>query len=176
MARRAGPTSPAGERLTGGEVRRHPAQQVECGRERAASDDLFQGPVQVVLDGGTLVDMLIGNVVKARDIPAAIYELAAGNPQRFLSARAAGSQVVDIPEQAQGMTQSFVCREWEPYGSPADILHAGRQEFPSFPASVLLNAPQLPFEQELCRVWTVPKGPAAQRAVRTTATRAAAAP
>ena len=121
-------------------------------------------PVQVVLDGGTLVDMLIGNVVKARDIPAAIYELAAGNPQRFLSARAAGSQVVDIPEQAQGMTQSFVCREWEPYGSPADILHAGRQEFPSFPASVLLNAPQLPFEQELCRVWNVPKGPASQRA------------
>jgi len=121
-------------------------------------------PVQVVLDGGTLVDMLIGNVVKARDIPAAIYELAAGNPQRFLSARAAGSQVADVPEQAQGMTQSFVCREWEPYGSPADILHAGRQEFPSFPASVLLNAPQLPFEQELCRVWNVPKGPASQRA------------
>jgi pimeloyl-ACP methyl ester carboxylesterase len=121
-------------------------------------------PVQVVLDGGTLVNVLVGNAVKAPDVPAAIYELAAGDPQRFLAARARGSAVPEVPEQAHGMTQSFVCREWEPYGSPDDILHAGLQEFPSFPASVLINAPQLPFEQELCRAWNVPEGPASQRA------------
>jgi pimeloyl-ACP methyl ester carboxylesterase len=121
-------------------------------------------PVQVVLDGGTLVNVLVGNAVKAPDVPAAIYELAAGNPRRFLAARAAGSAVSEVPEQAHGMTQSFVCREWEPYGSPADILQAGLQEFPSFPVSVLINAPQLPFEQELCRAWNVPEGPASQRA------------
>ena len=121
-------------------------------------------PVQVVLDGGTLVNVLVANTVKAPDVPAAIYELAAGNPQRFLAARAGGSAVPEVPEQAQGMTQSFVCREWEPYGSPADILQAGLQEFPTFPASVLVNAPQLPFEQELCREWNVPEGPASQRA------------
>jgi pimeloyl-ACP methyl ester carboxylesterase len=122
------------------------------------------GPVRVVLDGGTLVNVLVGNAVKAPDVPAAIYELAAGNPQRFLAARAAGSAIPEVVEQAHGMTQSFVCREWEPYGSPADILQAGLQEFPSFPASVLINAPQLPFEQELCRAWDVPEGPASQRA------------
>jgi pimeloyl-ACP methyl ester carboxylesterase len=121
-------------------------------------------PVRVVLDGGTLVNVLVGNAVKPPNVPAAIYEAAAGNPQRFLAARAAGSAVSEVPEQAHGMTQSFVCREWEPYGSPADILHAGLQEFPSFPATVLINAPQLPFELELCRAWDVPEGPASQRA------------
>jgi pimeloyl-ACP methyl ester carboxylesterase len=121
-------------------------------------------PVQVVLDGGTLVNMLVGNAVKPPDVPAAIHELAQGNPQRFLEARAAASVVAEVPEQAQGMTQSFVCREWEPYGSPAAIRRAGRQEFPRFPPSVLRNAPQLPFEAELCRVWNVPQGPASQRA------------
>jgi len=120
-------------------------------------------PVQVVLDGGTLVNVLVANAVKAPDVPAAIYELAAGNPQRFLAAQAAGSVVPEVPGQAHGMTQSFVCREWEPYGSPADILQSGLQEFPTFPASVLINAPQLPFEQELCEAWNVPEGPASQR-------------
>jgi pimeloyl-ACP methyl ester carboxylesterase len=120
-------------------------------------------PVQVVLDGGTLVNVLVGNTVKPPDAPAAIYELAAGNPRRFLAARAGGSEVPEVPEQAHGMTQSFLCREWEPYGSPADILQAGFREFPSFPASVLINAPQLPFARELCREWNVPEGPASQR-------------
>ena len=68
-----------------------------------------------------------------------------------------------VPEQALGMTHSFVCREWEPYGSPASILRAGRDVFPTWPASVLINAPQLPFQRELCREWNVPVGPASQR-------------
>ena len=120
--------------------------------------------VRVVLDGGTLVNMLVGNAVKPPDVPAALHELAHGNPRRFLETRAAGAVVAGISEQAQGMTQSFVCREWAPYGSTAAILHAGRQEFPGFPNSVLRNAPQLPFEHELCGVWKVPEGPASQRA------------
>ena len=43
------------------------------------------------------------------------------------------------------------------------ILRAGRQMFPTWPSSVLINAPQLPFEQELCKEWNVPAGPASQR-------------
>lgn len=119
--------------------------------------------VKVVLDGGTLVNMLVGNRPKPADWAVAIAELARGNPRRFLEARAAGAQVAAVPEQAQGMTQSFVCREWEPYGSPAATLRAGKREFPTLPASVLVNAPQLPFERELCRVWKVSPGPASQR-------------
>src|SRR4029434_1156915 len=120
-------------------------------------------PVQVVLDGGTVVNMLVGNTPKPADVPAAIWELAHGNPQRFLEARAAASVVAEVPEQAQGMTQSIVCREWVPYGSPDDILREGRRAFPAFPDSVLVQAPQIPFEHELCRVWNVPAGPASPR-------------
>lgn len=123
------------------------------------------GPaVTVVLDGGALLNMAVANRPKAQDLPAAIYELANGEPRTFLAARAAGAHVPDVVEQALGMTHSFVCREWEPYGSPAAILRAGRQAFPTLPDSVLINAPQLPFEHELCKAWNVPEGTASQRA------------
>lgn len=120
-------------------------------------------PVKVVLDGGTIVNMAVGNRPKAEDMPAALFKLANGDPRIFLETRAAGAGVAEVPEQAQGMTQSFVCREWEPYGLPPAILRAGRRVFPTLPDSVLINAPQLPFEHELCQVWNVPAGPPAQR-------------
>ena len=120
-------------------------------------------PVKVILDGGTLVNLLVGNVIKPPDVPAAIYELAEGKPERVLATRAAGATVPEVVEQAHGMTQSFVCSEWEPYGPPADILKEGRKAFPDFPDSILINAPQLPFQEELCQAWHVPKRPDSQR-------------
>ena len=120
-------------------------------------------PVKVVLDGGALVNMLVANRPKPADMPRALTELAHGNPQIMLGARAASAEVPAHPEQALGMTQSLVCREWEPYGSTADVLRAGKEEFPNWPDSVLVNAPQLPFEHELCQAWNVPKGPDSQR-------------
>jgi pimeloyl-ACP methyl ester carboxylesterase len=119
--------------------------------------------VKVVLDGGTIVDMLVGNVIKAPDVPRALYGLADGDAELFLKARAAASVVPEVIEQAQGMTQSFVCREWAPYGGPDEILKAGREVFPTLPDSVLRQPPQLPFEHQLCRVWKVPNGPPSQR-------------
>lgn len=122
------------------------------------------GPaVKVVLDGGTLVNMIVANQPKPGDMPAALTALAHGDARAFLQARAASAHVAAVPEQAQGMTQSIVCREWAPYGSPADILRAGKREFPAFPDSVLINAVQMPFEHELCKAWNVPAGPASQR-------------
>ncbi|HEY3675069.1 MAG TPA: alpha/beta hydrolase [Candidatus Tumulicola sp.] len=120
-------------------------------------------PVKVVLDGGTIVNMLVSNHPKAADVPRAITELANGNPQLFLQTRAAGAHVSEVPEQALGMTHSFVCGEWAPYGGPAAIWRAGKAEFPTWPDSVLINAPQLPFQNELCQAWNVPARPAAQR-------------
>src|SRR5581483_2789558 len=80
------------------------------------------GPaVKVILDGGTILNMVAANIPKPGDMPAAIVELANANPQKFFKARAAAAEVSAVPEQAQGMTQSFVCREWEPYGPPAAI-------------------------------------------------------
>jgi pimeloyl-ACP methyl ester carboxylesterase len=120
-------------------------------------------PVKVVLDGGTIVNMLVGNNIKPADVPRALHELANGDAQLVLKIRAAASEVPEVIEQAQGMTQSFICREWAPYGGPEDIRRAGKRVFPTFPDSVLRQAPQLPFEHRLCKVWDVPKGPASQR-------------
>jgi pimeloyl-ACP methyl ester carboxylesterase len=120
-------------------------------------------PVKVVLDGGTIVNMLVSNRPKAPYVPRAITELANGNPQMFLETRAAGAHVAEVPEQALGMTYSLACGEWAPYGGPAAIRRAGKSEFPTWPDSVLVNAPQLPFQNELCRVWNVPERPASQR-------------
>ncbi|MFB7448983.1 alpha/beta fold hydrolase [Streptomyces sp. NPDC056194] len=121
-------------------------------------------PVKVVLDGGALVNLLVadGGALPAVDVPAAIDELAHGNPQRFARAQAAGAAVPDVA-QAHGLTHSVVCSEWAPGFSESDLLEAGRRAFPGWPDSVLAHAPQLPFEYDLCRVWNVPDRTAIQR-------------
>ncbi|MFD5818233.1 alpha/beta fold hydrolase [Streptomyces sp. NPDC127038] len=119
-------------------------------------------PVKVVLDGGALVNLLVANAVPAVDVPAALDELAHGNPERFARARAAGATPV-IGEFAHGLTQSVACAEWVPGHTRADLLAAGRRAFPGWPDSVLAQAPQLPFEQDVCRVWNVPDRTPIQR-------------
>ncbi|MFE5945530.1 alpha/beta hydrolase [Streptomyces sp. NPDC056480] len=121
-------------------------------------------PVKVVLDGGTLVNLLVANgrLVPSADVPAALHELAAGNPERLARAQAAGATPA-IGEFAHGLTHSVACAEWAPGHSKRDLLEAGRRAFPGFPDSVLAHAPQLPFEHDLCRAWNVPDRTAVQR-------------
>ncbi|MFJ9610659.1 alpha/beta fold hydrolase [Kitasatospora sp. NPDC101176] len=119
-------------------------------------------PVEVVLDGGALVNLLVANAVKAVDVPAALDELAHGNPERFARAQAAGATPV-IGEFAHGLTQSVACAEWVPDHSEADLLRAGRRAFPDWPDTVLAQAPQLPFEHDVCRAWNVPDRTGVQR-------------
>ncbi|GAA1077951.1 alpha/beta fold hydrolase [Kitasatospora arboriphila] len=119
-------------------------------------------PVRVVLDGGALVNLLVANAVKAVDVPAALDELAHGNPERFARAQAAGATPV-VGEVAHGLTQSVACSEWVPGHSESDLLQAGRRAFPGWPDTVLAQAPQLPFEHDVCRAWNVPDRTAVQR-------------
>jgi pimeloyl-ACP methyl ester carboxylesterase len=119
-------------------------------------------PVKVVLDGGALVNLLVANAVPAVDVPAALDELAHGHPERFAQARAAGANPV-IGEFAHGLTQSVACSEWVPGHTESDLLKAGRRAFPGWPDTVLAQAPQLPFEHEVCHVWNVPDRTAVQR-------------
>ncbi|MGW4895653.1 alpha/beta fold hydrolase [Kitasatospora sp. NPDC004240] len=121
-------------------------------------------PVTVVLDGGALVNVLVtnGGAMPAVDVPAALDELAHGNPERFAQARAAGATPV-IGEFAHGLTNSVACAEWVPGFSEADLLEAGRRAFPGWPDTVLAHAPQLPFEHDVCRAWNVPDRTAVQR-------------
>ncbi|MFD0526389.1 alpha/beta hydrolase [Kitasatospora arboriphila] len=118
--------------------------------------------MRVVLDGGALVNLLVANAVKAVDVPAALDELAHGNPERFARAQAAGATPV-VGEVAHGLTQSVACSEWVPGHSESDLLQAGRRAFPGWPDTVLAQAPQLPFEHDVCRAWNVPDRTAVQR-------------
>jgi pimeloyl-ACP methyl ester carboxylesterase len=121
-------------------------------------------PVKVVLDGGALVNLLVANggALPAAEVPAALDELARGNPERLARAQAAGAGTPAVP-QAYGLTHSVVCAEWAPGFTKSDVLEAGRRAFPGWPDSVLVHAPQLPFQYELCRVWDVPDRTAIQR-------------
>ncbi|MEU9182719.1 alpha/beta fold hydrolase [Streptomyces sp. NPDC048550] len=119
-------------------------------------------PVKVVLDGGALVELLVAKAIPFKDVPAAIDELGRGRPERFARARAAGSEQV-AGQTAHGLTQSVVCSEWLPDHSPSDVLKAGREAFPEWPESVQAQAPQLAFQDQMCRIWNVPDRTATQR-------------
>ncbi|MER6997700.1 alpha/beta fold hydrolase [Streptomyces sp. NPDC000410] len=119
-------------------------------------------PVKVVLDGGALLDLIIAFAVRPEDLPAALDELAAGNPERFAKGRAAGS-VQNVGAFAHGLTESVVCGEWAPGYSEPDVLNAGRKAFPGWPDTVLAQVPQLPFQYASCRIWNVPDRASVQR-------------
>jgi len=126
-------------------------------------------PVKVVLDGGTLVNMLVGNVPRWPEVPAAITELAEGNPHRFLEARAAGAVVPENPEQALGMTESFICQEWEPYGGPGRDPPRRPPRLPQLPGVGPGQRPAAPLPEgalprmEGAESARVPAGPGPQR-------------
>lgn len=121
-------------------------------------------PVDVVLDGGTLVNWLTFASHLAAGVPRSIDELAHGNPQRIAEQLAGGKLSPQaIGRLSHGLAYGVFCSEWTPFESQEDVIRAGRRLFPSFPRSVLANAPLLPFLQDDCRAWNVP---AADRSIR----------
>ncbi|MCC3773269.1 alpha/beta fold hydrolase [Streptomyces sp. UNOB3_S3] len=140
------------------QVRRLEAQPLTLNARPPRGGD----PVKVVLDGGALLNLLVANAVPAPDVPAALEELARGRPERFARARAADSVQV-VGKTAHGLTESVACGEWVPGSTPSDLLNAGRRAFPGWPGTVLAQAPQLPFQHRVCRVWDVPDRTSAQR-------------
>ncbi|MFJ5778865.1 alpha/beta fold hydrolase [Streptomyces sp. NPDC093094] len=125
-------------------------------------------PVKVVLDGGALVNLLVadGSALPAVDVPAALDELAHGRPERLAQARAGAATPV-VGEFAHGLTNSVACAEWAPGFTESDVLRAGRRAFPGWPDTVLVHAPQLPFQYDVCRVWDVPDRTPIQRVATT---------
>ncbi|MGI5403755.1 alpha/beta fold hydrolase [Streptomyces sp. CA-135486] len=123
-------------------------------------------PVKVVLDGGVLVNWLTSATHLAAGVPRSIDELAHGNPQRIAQQWAGGKLSPQaVGRLAHGLAYGVFCREWTPSESEADVIRAGRRAFPSFPRSVLANAPQLPFLHADCRAWDVPAAPRSVRRV-----------
>ncbi|MEV0537350.1 alpha/beta hydrolase [Kitasatospora sp. NPDC050463] len=118
--------------------------------------------VTVVLDGGTLAALLVARAVPFADLPAALDELAHGNPERFARARAAAATPA-VGTFSTGLKESVACAEWVPGYAPSEVLEAGRRNFPDWPDAVLAQAPQLPFQHDVCRIWNVPDRTALQR-------------
>ncbi|MER5761935.1 alpha/beta hydrolase [Streptomyces sp. NPDC002082] len=119
-------------------------------------------PVRTVVDGGALLNLIVAFNPLPKDTPAALEELANGNPERFAQARAAGS-VQKTGEFAHGLTNSTVCSEWAPGYSEPDVLTAGQKAFPGWPDTVLAKVPQVPFQYPACGIWNVPDRTKVQR-------------
>ncbi|MEV0537351.1 alpha/beta hydrolase [Kitasatospora sp. NPDC050463] len=123
-------------------------------------------PVAVTLDGGVLVNWLTFASHLAAGVPRSIDELAHGNPQRIAEQWAGGKLSPQaIGRTSYGIANGVFCSEWTPFESEADVIEGGRLAFPSFPESVLANAPLLPWLHQDCRVWNVPAAPSSVRDV-----------
>jgi pimeloyl-ACP methyl ester carboxylesterase len=121
------------------------------------------GPIRVLLDGGALVNTLV-NISFATplfaDVPSWIAQLAGGDPTAFARFRAL---VVTPPGfDAYGLAYGVLCAELVPFSSEGQVLRAGARAFPSYPKSVLAQAPQIPYVYHDCRIWNVPRLPEAR--------------
>lgn len=110
------------------------------------------------ISGGMLVQWVVSpGTHVAATVPASIYALAHGDATPIASTWAApklGTGGIGV--FANGLFNGVSCGEWVPYETEESVVAAGRREFPTFPTSILRNAPNLPFMRENCRVWNVP--------------------
>ncbi|WP_436844896.1 alpha/beta fold hydrolase [Streptomyces roseoverticillatus] len=123
-------------------------------------------PVKVVLDGGALVNWMTSATHVAPGVPRSLDELAHGKPRRIAEQWAGGKLSPQaIGRVAHGLAYGVFCSEWVPYESRAEAIRCGQDAFPSFPRSVLAQAPQLTFLRPDCGVWNVPAAPRSIRSV-----------
>jgi pimeloyl-ACP methyl ester carboxylesterase len=122
-------------------------------------------PVKVLVDGGALVSLMVPATHAAATLPSLLDGLARGRTEQIAQQWAA-RQIGDPKEYgtfSYGLTYGVHCAEWAPFVSPADVIAAGRRAFPSFPESVLAQAPQLAYFWQDCAGWNVEKAPASVR-------------
>lgn len=125
------------------------------------------GKVNVNISGGMLVGWATSpGTHVAATVPAAIYALAHGDPTPIASTWAAPKlDTGGIGVFSHGLFGGVACGEWTPYETEQSVVAAGRRAFPSFPTSVLRDAPNLAFMRENCRDWNVPAVSALVRTV-----------
>jgi pimeloyl-ACP methyl ester carboxylesterase len=126
-----------------------------------------RGRVKVVLDGGALMNWIGPQTIIPTGIPAAIDKLSRGRPREIAEFYAflRFAERLSPSPLAHGLKFGVICSEWVPYEGRRAIARQGRRAFPSLPAAVRAQAPQLQltFMDRDCRVWDVPKAPAAIR-------------
>jgi len=137
------------------------------------SDPATGEDLEVVLDGGALVDWLRNQnyaLPLLRAAPDRIDGLAAGRPEaieaiaRDRAGRAPPSGP-DILSLGFGLAYGVTCREVYPFATPEDLAAAGREAFPDYPASLQgEGVGSWAYANEDCRdVWKVPAAPEAMR-------------
>jgi pimeloyl-ACP methyl ester carboxylesterase len=137
------------------------------------SDPATGKDVEVVLDGGALVDWLRNQnyaVPLLRAAPDRIDGLAAGRPDSIEAiakdrVTRAPPSAPDVPALGYGLSYGVTCREDYPFATPQDLAAAGREAFPNYPASVQGEAVGgWAYINQDCRdVWKVPAAPEAMR-------------
>lgn len=122
-------------------------------------------PVEVVLDGGAIVNGIIDTAFRTQEypnVPAWIDELDNGEPENMAITRAIPAL---IPPDILGYGMGFgmLCSGYVAEDSEASVLTVGQLAFPDYPDSVL--APSLHFTYLLddCEIWNIPKTPKALR-------------
>lgn len=123
--------------------------------------------VNVKISGSMLVQWAVspGTHVAAK-VPLSIDALAHDNPGPIASTWAAPKlDSASIGVFSHGLFGGVACGEWVPYETAQSVAAAGRRAFPTFPASVLRDAPNLLFMRESCRDWDVPNAPPSVREV-----------
>jgi pimeloyl-ACP methyl ester carboxylesterase len=108
------------------------------------SDPATGKDVEVVLDGGALVDWLRNQnyaVPLLQAAPERIDGLAAARPDSIEAiakdrAGRAPPPGPDVPALGYGLSYGVSCREDYPFATPQDLAAAGREAFPDYPASI----------------------------------------
>ncbi|WP_327086305.1 alpha/beta hydrolase [Nonomuraea sp. NBC_01738] len=121
--------------------------------------------VKVVLDGGALVNWLTSATHVATGVPRSLDELAHGKPRRIAEQWAGRNDPQTFGRVSHGLVYGVFCSEWVPYETEAEGIRGGQAAFPTFPRSVLAQAPQLTFLRPDCAVWDIPAAPRSIRDV-----------
>jgi pimeloyl-ACP methyl ester carboxylesterase len=143
-------------------------QQLEANPVTTTAEPPQGGPpVAVVIDGGTLVNWLVGPqpILKISELPSAIYALSQNNPAPIATTRAVFTDPEGTGQFGYGLDYGVFCSEWVPYQPESEILVQGLLAFPTYPTSVLSQAPQLPYMTEDCAIWNVRAAPPSVRQV-----------
>jgi pimeloyl-ACP methyl ester carboxylesterase len=119
-----------------------------------ASPDL---PAQrVVLDGYKLANVAVLASMDASrfaGLPQMIHQTAGGDGSALAETVATGVPTPDL--MGHGLRLGVLCREFAPFTTVEDIVAAGRQALPGFPAGVLALQPQFGRVIDDCAVWDV---------------------
>ncbi|HEY3675070.1 MAG TPA: alpha/beta hydrolase [Candidatus Tumulicola sp.] len=119
------------------------------------------GKVKVKISGGMLLQWAVSpGTHLAAKVPGAFYALAHGDPAPIASTWAIPKLDPNgIGVLSNGLFYGVACGEWVPYETEQSVVAAGRRAFPTFPISILRNAPNLPFMRQNCSVSNVSPAP-----------------